>query len=105
MQLSLCNWNVNRVSEISNIIGTTVLVPDDHKHITPLGLKLHLSDIILEELAKIGREDIKNKALLEFLKPFIKVCEKLYLVFFLLHYLLLDDQSQDLFYVYFQKLF
>ncbi|XP_037776093.1 ribosomal RNA processing protein 1 homolog A-like isoform X2 [Penaeus monodon] len=73
VQLSLCNWNVNRVSEISNIIGTTVLVPDDHKHITPLGLKLHLSDIILEELAKIGREDIKNKALLEFLKPFIKV--------------------------------
>ncbi|XP_063585849.1 ribosomal RNA processing protein 1 homolog A-like [Penaeus indicus] len=73
VQLSLCNWNINRVSEIANIIGTTVLVPDDHKHITPLGLKLHLSDIILEELAKIGREDIKNKALLEILKPFLKV--------------------------------
>nr|XP_027238920.1 ribosomal RNA processing protein 1 homolog A-like [Penaeus vannamei] len=73
VQLNLCNWNINRVSEIANIIETTILVPDDHKHITPLGLKLHLSDIILEELAKIGREDIRNKALLEILKPFLKV--------------------------------
>lgn len=87
VQLSLCNWNINRVSEIANIIETTILVPDDHKHITPLGLKLHLSDIILEELAKIGREDIRNKALLEILKPFLKVCKKkLYEVFFILLY-------------------
>lgn len=66
-------WDTKEVATIADILEKTVVLPEDHIHAVPLGLKLHLTDIMLEELAKIGRDDINEKALIIILKPHIKV--------------------------------
>ena len=37
-----------------------------------LGFRLHMADIYLEELAKVGGDDLSSKIILELIEPFAK---------------------------------
>lgn len=71
--LKLQQWNLKEVVRYMNILDANVIRADDHTNSTPLGIKLHLSSIIMEELAKIGGEELDNKVILAVIKPFLKV--------------------------------
>ncbi|KAK7083725.1 Ribosomal RNA processing protein 1 B [Halocaridina rubra] len=66
-------WNLKEVAAYVNILDTYVIRPDDDIHATPLGIKLHLCGIIMEELAKIGCEELKHDVIVAFIQPYMKV--------------------------------
>lgn len=47
--------------------------PEDNLNTTPLGLKLHVCSIVLEELAKVGGENLENRVILAIIQPYLKV--------------------------------
>ncbi|XP_068207761.1 ribosomal RNA processing protein 1 homolog A-like [Palaemon carinicauda] len=73
VHLKLQQWTVKEVVRYMNILDADVIRADDHTNVTPLGIKLHLCGIIMEELAKIGGEELDNKVILAVIKPFLKV--------------------------------
>ncbi|CAL4093540.1 unnamed protein product [Meganyctiphanes norvegica] len=66
-------WALEEVTAIAAILENIVLCPDDNLNRQPMGLKLHVCDIILEELAKIGGEALDNDVIVALLQPFLKV--------------------------------
>ncbi|XP_045605759.2 ribosomal RNA processing protein 1 homolog B [Procambarus clarkii] len=68
-----CEWNMKELMSVVTILEMTVICPEDNVNATPLGLKLHLCDIILEELAKVGGENLEHRVIVAILKPYFKV--------------------------------
>ncbi|XP_020299464.1 ribosomal RNA processing protein 1 homolog isoform X1 [Pseudomyrmex gracilis] len=59
-------WDMEWVMEISLIFEELLLHPK-----TPVGYNLHLTDVYLEELAKVSDGNLPEDAVYEFVKPFI----------------------------------
>ncbi|XP_069947489.1 ribosomal RNA processing protein 1 homolog B isoform X1 [Cherax quadricarinatus] len=68
-----CEWDMKEILSFTTILEVTVVCPEDDVNATPLGLKFHVCDIILEELAKIGGEALDNRVIIAILKPYFKV--------------------------------
>merc|ERR1739838_181874 len=66
-------WALEEVTAIATILENIVICPDDNLNRQPMGLKLHVCDIFLEELAKIGGEKLENDVIIALLQPFFKV--------------------------------
>jgi len=65
------NWERNLVENVSNTLKTElILSPVLH---TSLGFQLHFTDVFLEELAKVGGEELDHQVLEIFLAPYIEV--------------------------------
>lgn len=58
--LKKLNWELKWVKRFRKVMKKTVLSTSDA---VPLGLKMHISDIYLEELAKVGSEEVIKYAL------------------------------------------
>ncbi|KAF2885464.1 hypothetical protein ILUMI_20744 [Ignelater luminosus] len=67
-------WDDKLVSEFGNILLETVLKPENS---TYLGLTMHITEIYLEELAKVSKGKIEKPLVAEFIKPFVKQLTKL----------------------------
>ncbi|XP_014485003.1 PREDICTED: ribosomal RNA processing protein 1 homolog isoform X2 [Dinoponera quadriceps] len=59
-------WDMSWVKEISGILEKLFQCPQ-----TNLGLSLHITEIYLEELAKIGDGDLPEEAVVELIRPFV----------------------------------
>ncbi|CAH1396743.1 unnamed protein product [Nezara viridula] len=57
------NWESGKVEAISKDLYKSLVL-------APIGLNLHLSEIYLEELAKVGRGELNPSTVLEMIKPF-----------------------------------
>ncbi|XP_076061013.1 uncharacterized protein LOC143036912 isoform X2 [Oratosquilla oratoria] len=73
VHLKEMKWSLDETMALANIFEETVLVPTDNINSLPMGLKIHFCDVFLEELAKIGGEELDSKVILALLQPFIKV--------------------------------
>jgi len=64
-------WEVAVVEQLTTILKEDVMMaqPKD----TSLGFQLHVADVFLEELAKIGADSVDAKTVTLFLQPFIEV--------------------------------
>ncbi|CAG0892335.1 unnamed protein product [Cyprideis torosa] len=62
------------VPVIRDVFAKSVLKPEP-AHLTkiPLGLKLHVVDVFLEEMAKVGGEELAFEVTSQFLEPFLTV--------------------------------
>lgn len=58
---------------MSTILESSIVRPYDEFNKVPMGLKIHLASIILQELSKVGKEAIPDKVLITILFPFLKV--------------------------------
>ncbi|XP_014250274.1 ribosomal RNA processing protein 1 homolog [Cimex lectularius] len=63
------DWEKEKVERLSKELSTSFSM-------APLGLLLHLTDIYMEELAKVGRGELKPETTLELIKPFVEVMSK-----------------------------
>ncbi|XP_060079830.1 ribosomal RNA processing protein 1 homolog A-like, partial [Ylistrum balloti] len=61
------NWQTNILTEFTNILSCNVMSPDNEA--IPQGLRIHLADIYLSELEKIGAEQLTAEQVLTFLEP------------------------------------
>ncbi|XP_014270200.1 ribosomal RNA processing protein 1 homolog isoform X2 [Halyomorpha halys] len=57
------NWEPGKVEAITKDLYKSLVL-------APIGLNLHLSEIYLEELAKVGRGELSPSTVLEMIKPF-----------------------------------
>lgn len=57
------NWELAKVEAITKDLYKSLVL-------APIGLNLHLSEIYLEELAKVGRGELNPSTVLEMIKPF-----------------------------------
>ncbi|XP_071545674.1 uncharacterized protein Nnp-1 isoform X2 [Panulirus ornatus] len=67
------DWDITEVCSFATILEVTLVCPEDDVNVTPLELKLHICDIILEELAKIGGENLKHQVVMAIIQPYFKV--------------------------------
>ncbi|CAL1291601.1 unnamed protein product [Larinioides sclopetarius] len=65
------SWKVKCIIGVLNVLKKTVLSPCDES--APFGLKTHISDIYMEELAKVGHDEVTPKILRKFLLPYCNV--------------------------------
>ncbi|KAF8770708.1 Ribosomal RNA processing protein 1 like protein [Argiope bruennichi] len=65
------HWKVKCIKEVLNILKKTVLAPSTEG--VPYGLKTHISDIYMEELAKVGHDEVTPKILRKFLLPYCNI--------------------------------
>ncbi|XP_069115811.1 ribosomal RNA processing protein 1 homolog A-like [Argopecten irradians] len=63
-------WRRNIVKEFTSILSSEVMSPDNEK--IPQGLRIHLADIYLAELEKVGAEQLSAEQVLAFLQPFFQ---------------------------------
>lgn len=49
-------WELKWIKQFRKVMKKTVL--NGVSEITPVGLKMHISDIYMEELAKVGAEEV-----------------------------------------------
>ncbi|KAK4299079.1 hypothetical protein Pmani_028630 [Petrolisthes manimaculis] len=66
-------WRKKELAITVHILETIVIRPRDDSNVTPLGLKLHICTIVLEELAKIGGENLENRVIMAITQPYFKV--------------------------------
>ncbi|XP_045134141.1 ribosomal RNA processing protein 1 homolog B-like [Portunus trituberculatus] len=71
--LRACEWNLKNVMAYTSILETVVVCPDDNVNNTPLGLKTHVCEVILEELAKVGGENLQHSVVVAVIQPYFKV--------------------------------
>ncbi|KAG0723602.1 Ribosomal RNA processing protein 1 B [Chionoecetes opilio] len=71
--LRASGWKMKDVMAYTSILETVVVCPDDHLNTTALGLKTHVCEIILEELAKVGGESLKDSVVVTVIQPYFKV--------------------------------
>lgn len=71
--LKASDWNLKKVLAYTHILEMTVVCPDDDVNKTSLGLKTHVCEIILEELAKIGGENLQHRVIMAVIQPYFKV--------------------------------
>ncbi|KAK3878917.1 hypothetical protein Pcinc_016460 [Petrolisthes cinctipes] len=71
--LKSTGWRKKELAITVHILETIVIRPRDDSNITPLGLKLHICTIVLEELAKIGGESLENRVIMAIIQPYFKV--------------------------------
>lgn len=71
--LRACAWNPKNVMAYTSILEATVVCPTDNVNNTPLGLKTHVCEIILEELAKVGGESLQHSVIMAVIQPYFKV--------------------------------
>ncbi|GFT45181.1 ribosomal RNA processing protein 1 homolog A [Nephila pilipes] len=64
-------WEVKYIKAFVKTLKNTVLSPSSES--VPLGLKIHISEIYMEELAKVGADEVTSKILLQFLLPYCRV--------------------------------
>ncbi|GBM02226.1 Ribosomal RNA processing protein 1 B [Araneus ventricosus] len=64
-------WKVKYIKAVLNILKKTVLTPSEDS--APFGLKTHISDIYMEELTKVGHDEVTPKILRKFLLPYCDV--------------------------------
>ncbi|GIY20651.1 ribosomal RNA processing protein 1 homolog B [Caerostris extrusa] len=64
-------WKIKFIKKFSKVLKNTVLDPSIDS--APFGLKIHVSDIYMEELAKVGADEVTKKILRKFLLPYCKV--------------------------------
>lgn len=67
------SWEEQQVTAVMALLEEIVICPGDDVNNTPLGLKMHICEIILEELAKVGGKRLKHRVILAVLKPYFKV--------------------------------
>ena len=67
------DWNQEQVTDFVQMLEGGIICPNDKTHAKPLGLKLHLADILWDEIAKVGRESLSTEVMLSFIKPFVTV--------------------------------
>ncbi|CAL1295603.1 unnamed protein product [Larinioides sclopetarius] len=66
------SWKVKCIKGVLNVLKKTVLTPCDES--APFGLKTHISDIYMEELAKVGHDEVMICSLLfHFLDEFLYI--------------------------------
>lgn len=68
--LKQLKWEIKWIKEFRKVLRKTVINAIDSM---PLGLKLHISDIYMEELAKVAAEELTPDMTKKFLIPFCKV--------------------------------
>lgn len=73
IHLRASEWSLKEVLAYASILEVTVVCPDDDVNKIPLGLKTHVCEVILEELAKIGGENLKHPVLMAVIQPYFKV--------------------------------
>lgn len=56
------------------MLEATIILPNDIQNAFPLAPKLHLSSVILEELAKAKNEYLTTDIVYLFIAPYVKVC-------------------------------
>ncbi|XP_063861381.1 ribosomal RNA processing protein 1 homolog B-like isoform X2 [Scylla paramamosain] len=71
--LRACDWNPKNVMAYISILEAIVVCPDDNVNNTPLGLKTHVCEVILEELAKVGGENLQHSVVMAVIQPYFKV--------------------------------
>jgi len=64
-------WDLELTEKISDIVGENLILANIND--TSLGLQMHVTDVFLEELAKVGGEDLDQAVLDLYLEPFFKV--------------------------------
>lgn len=74
MVLKKSKWESKLVDQLMQIFSETVMNPDSDG--IPDGLKIHFSDIYLEEVEKIGEGHLTGTQLLKLLDPFVKFMQK-----------------------------
>ncbi|RXG59212.1 Ribosomal RNA processing protein 1-like protein [Armadillidium vulgare] len=71
--MSKISWSRDVLKEFCEILESQIVCPTDDKNVKPLELKMHVSDVILEELAKVGKEKLPDRVLIAVIRPFLKV--------------------------------
>jgi len=64
-------WDVALVEKLTAIVKQDVMLAEPRD--TSLGFQLHVADVFLEELAKIGADSVNAETVTVFLQPFIEV--------------------------------
>ncbi|XP_070201578.1 ribosomal RNA processing protein 1 homolog A-like isoform X2 [Littorina saxatilis] len=68
------SWEGSLVSSLAQLVDEEVL--DAAREENPDGLRLHLADIWLEELARVGAGELKENQILTLLKPYVNYIAK-----------------------------
>ncbi|XP_044516854.1 ribosomal RNA processing protein 1 homolog A-like, partial [Gracilinanus agilis] len=66
-------WEESQIELLLDMLMKEILHPDSH---APCGVKSHLIDIYLEELTKVGAEELTADQNLKFIVPFCKIAAK-----------------------------
>jgi len=69
-----CDWRLDLGEKITQLFKENLLMCDITK--TSLALQIHTTDVYLEELAKVGREELEYEVIDLYLQPFYKVLTK-----------------------------
>ncbi|KAG8187782.1 hypothetical protein JTE90_025820 [Oedothorax gibbosus] len=64
-------WDVKFILQFTKMMKKTVISPEATS--APFGLKIHISDIYMEELAKVGADELTPKIIRKFLLPYCEV--------------------------------
>ncbi|XP_054719682.1 ribosomal RNA processing protein 1 homolog A-like [Uloborus diversus] len=72
--LKRSEWNFKRVKQFRKVMKKTVISPKSES--APLGLKIHICDIYMEELARAGSEQLTPEMITWFLNPYLIVLWK-----------------------------
>ncbi|XP_069728596.1 ribosomal RNA processing protein 1 homolog B isoform X2 [Phaenicophaeus curvirostris] len=66
-------WDESLIELLLQLLMKEVMDPDSN---APMGIKLHLIDIYLDELAKVGAKELTADQNLKFIEPFCKIAVK-----------------------------
>ncbi|NWX21784.1 RRP1B protein, partial [Aegotheles bennettii] len=66
-------WDVSLIELLLELLMKEVMDPDSN---APTGIKLHFIDIYLDELAKVGANELTADQNLKFIEPFCKIAAK-----------------------------
>ena len=64
------DWDKDLTKNLVDIIGNDLVLSSDSK--TNIGFRLHVTDVFLEELAKVAQEKLDTDILEMFLEPFLQ---------------------------------
>jgi len=67
-------WNQDVTTCIRDVLADNLLLREISE--TSLGFQMHVTDLFLEELAKVGGEDLEEDVILCYLQPFLQIVQK-----------------------------
>ncbi|XP_066226162.1 ribosomal RNA processing protein 1 homolog A isoform X1 [Saccopteryx leptura] len=68
--LKMQGWEERQIEQLLKLLTTEILHPDSH---APNGVKSHFVEIFLEELAKVGADELTADQNLKFIDPFCRI--------------------------------
>ncbi|PRD32784.1 UNVERIFIED_CONTAM: Rrp1 [Trichonephila clavipes] len=93
-------WEVKCIEHFVKALKSTVLNPSSGS--APFGLKSHITDIYMEELANVGADEVTSKILQQFLLPYCRILycteDDIFLTHIkkdIFHYLLNQDAEEE----------